>query len=146
LPGRERLLRVYSVEKARSALWEFSRHVLLWYFATLSQIGTVYGSLTTAIAVLLSLEVGAGLLLFGAQVISEYERIGAPRSDSRRGFTTDPGQESRCTQVLANMYGKGRIPMHEKADMHSKPARPDQKNNRIPTNGPLCTVLPPSRS
>ena len=72
-------------------LWELSRHVLLWYFATLSQIGTVYGSLTTAIAVLLSLEVGAGLLLFGAQVISEYERIGEPRTDSHRGFTTDPG-------------------------------------------------------
>jgi YihY family inner membrane protein len=57
-------------------LWELSRHVLLWYFGTLSQIGTVYGSLTTAIAVLLSLEVAATLLLLGAQVIAEYERIG----------------------------------------------------------------------
>ncbi len=56
-------------------LWELSRHILLWYFATLSQIGTVYGSLTTAIAVLLSLELGATLLLLGAQVIAEYERI-----------------------------------------------------------------------
>ena len=46
------------------------------YFATLSQIGRVYGSLTTAIVVLLSLEVAATLLLFGAQVISEYERVG----------------------------------------------------------------------
>jgi len=35
----------------------------------------VYGSLTTAIVVLLGLEVGAALLLLGAQVISEYERI-----------------------------------------------------------------------
>lgn len=57
-------------------LWELSRHLLLWYFATLSQISTVYGSLTTAIAVLLSLEVAATLLLLGAQVIAEYERIG----------------------------------------------------------------------
>ena len=57
-------------------LWELSRHVLVWYFATLSQISTVYGSLTTAIAVLLSLELGATLLLLGAQVISEYERFG----------------------------------------------------------------------
>ena len=47
----------------------------MWYFTTLSQIGTVYGSLTTAIAVLLSLEVAATLLLLGAQVISEYERL-----------------------------------------------------------------------
>ena len=57
-------------------LWELSRHALVWYFGTLSQISTVYGSLTTAIAVLLSLELAAALLLLGAQVISEYERIG----------------------------------------------------------------------
>ena len=59
-----------------AALWEVSRHALVWYFATLSQIGVVYGSLTTAIAVLLSLELAATLLLLGAQVIAEYERIG----------------------------------------------------------------------
>ena len=55
-------------------LWELTRHVLVWYFATLSQVGLVYGSLTTAIAVLLSLDLAATLLLLGAQVISEYER------------------------------------------------------------------------
>jgi membrane protein len=60
---------------AAALLWELSRHVLVWYFTTLSQIGTVYGSLTTAIAVLMSLEVAATLLLLGAQVISEYERL-----------------------------------------------------------------------
>lgn len=63
---------------AAALLWELSRHVLVWYFGTLSQIGTVYGSLTTAIAVLLSLEIGATLLLFGAQVIAEFERLGEP--------------------------------------------------------------------
>jgi membrane protein len=56
-------------------LWELTRHVLVWYFATLSQVNVVYGSLTTAIVVLLTLEIGAGLLLLGAQVISEYERL-----------------------------------------------------------------------
>lgn len=66
-----------------AVLWELSRHALLWYFATLSQISTVYGSLTTAIAVLLSLEVGATLLLFGGQVIAEFERIGQPRDGTR---------------------------------------------------------------
>jgi len=64
-----------------AVLWEISRHVLVWYFGTLSQIGAVYGSLTTAIAVLLSLEIGATLLLFGAQVIAEYERLGTPRRE-----------------------------------------------------------------
>src|SRR2546421_8216894 len=56
-------------------LWELTRHILVWYFATLSQVNVVYGSLTTAIVVLLSLELAATLLLYGAQVIAEYERL-----------------------------------------------------------------------
>jgi membrane protein len=56
-------------------LWELTRHALVWYFSTLSQVNVVYGSLTTAIAVLLSLEIAATLLLLGAQVISEFERL-----------------------------------------------------------------------
>ncbi|GAB7545075.1 YihY/virulence factor BrkB family protein [Cupriavidus sp. 8B] len=61
-------------------LWEISRHLLVWYFATLSQVSVVYGSLTTAIVVLLSLEIAATLLLLGAQVIAEFERssVNAP--------------------------------------------------------------------
>ena len=65
-----------------AVLWELTRHALLWYFATLSQVGEVYGSLTTAIVILLSLEIGAILLLFGGQVISEYERIGKSNLDA----------------------------------------------------------------
>jgi membrane protein len=64
-------------------LWEITRHVLVWYFNTLSQVNVVYGSLTTSIIVLFSLEIGATLLLLGAQVISEYERIGLPDEDTR---------------------------------------------------------------
>jgi membrane protein len=62
-------------------LWEITRHGLVWYFTTLSQVSVVYGSLTTAIAVLLSLEIAATLLLLGAQVISEYERLARPDRD-----------------------------------------------------------------
>ena len=67
---------------AAALLWELSRHLLVWYFTTLSQIGTVYGSLTTAIAVLLSLEVAATLVLLGAQVIAEYERLAVESPDA----------------------------------------------------------------
>jgi membrane protein len=56
-------------------LWEVMRHILAWYYITMSQIQLVYGSLTTAIAVLLSVEIGALVLLVGAQVIAEYERV-----------------------------------------------------------------------
>lgn len=72
-----------------TVLWEISRHVLTWYYATLSQINAVYGSLTTAIAVLLSLEIAATLLLLGAQVIAEYERIGTGERAGQR-FHTAP--------------------------------------------------------
>jgi membrane protein len=58
-----------------TVLWEISRHALVWYFATISQISVVYGSLTAAIAILLSLELAATLLLIGAQVIAEFERF-----------------------------------------------------------------------
>jgi len=57
-------------------LWELARHVLVWYFSTLSQVNVVYGSMTTAIVVMFSLEIAATLLLLGAQVIAEYERVG----------------------------------------------------------------------
>ena len=56
-------------------LWEVTRRILVWYFSTLSQVNVVYGSLTTAIVVLLSLEIAATLVLFGAQVISQYEQL-----------------------------------------------------------------------
>jgi membrane protein len=64
-----------------AVLWEITRHVLTWYFATLSQVSVVYGSLTTAIIVLLSLEFAAILLLLGAQIIAEYERVARERLD-----------------------------------------------------------------
>lgn len=57
-------------------LWELARRVLVWYFSTLSQVNIVYGSMTTAIVVMFSLEIGATLLLLGAQVIAEYEKAG----------------------------------------------------------------------
>ena len=56
-------------------LWEVTRHILLWYFSTLSLVGVVYGSLATTIIGLLSLEIGSIILLLGAQVIAEYERF-----------------------------------------------------------------------
>jgi membrane protein len=70
-----------------TVLWEISRHTLVWYLSTLSQVKVVYGSLATAIVVLLSLEVAAIILLLGAQVIAEFER-GRRRRASARSLTT----------------------------------------------------------
>lgn len=59
-----------------AVLWEILRHILIWYFATLSKASVVYGSLTTAVVVLFCMELAATLVLLGAQVIAEYERSG----------------------------------------------------------------------
>ena len=82
-------------------LWEITRHVLVWYFTTLSQVTVVYGSLTTAIVVLLSLEIAATLLLLGAQVISEYERIGLPSSGGARRLHDRRSATARPTRPSA---------------------------------------------
>ena len=67
-----------------AVLWEATRHVLVWYFSTLSVVGVVYGSLATTIIGLLSLEIASIFLLLGAQVIAEYERL----QDGHAGATT----------------------------------------------------------
>ncbi len=56
-------------------LWEATRHLLVWYFSTLSMINLIYGSLATTIVALLFLEMASIILLFGAQLIAEYERL-----------------------------------------------------------------------
>jgi len=59
-----------------AVLWEITRHILVWYFSTLSLVNIIYGTFATVIIILLSLEAAAIILLLGAQVIAEYERIG----------------------------------------------------------------------
>jgi YihY family inner membrane protein len=67
-------------------LWEVMRHILVWYFSTLSLVNVVYGSLGTAIVVLISLEIAGMILLFGAQVIAEYERLGLQHDEQHNGI------------------------------------------------------------
>lgn len=55
-------------------LWEGVRLLLVYYFIHLSFVNVIYGSLATLVIVLLTLEVGAIILLLGAQVIAELER------------------------------------------------------------------------
>jgi membrane protein len=67
-------------------LWELTRHFLIWYFSTLSFVNVVYGTLATAVVILLSLEAAALILLLGAQVIASYERLGM--RDDEQGLRT----------------------------------------------------------
>lgn len=68
-------------------LWELTRYFMVWYFSSLSIVNVVYGTFATAIIILLSLEAAAIILLLGAQVISEYERINLPQRE-REGMHT----------------------------------------------------------
>lgn len=70
-------------------LWELTRHFLVWYFSTLSLVNVIYGSMASAVVVLLSFEAAALILLFGAQVIAELERCSLNHpEEASRGFQT----------------------------------------------------------
>jgi uncharacterized BrkB/YihY/UPF0761 family membrane protein len=56
-----------------TVLWEIIRHVLVWYYRTLSMVNVIYGSFATAVVTLLITEAAALILLLGAQVIAELE-------------------------------------------------------------------------
>ncbi len=73
-------------------LWELVRRGLIWYFSTLSVVNVVYGSFAATIVGLLSLEVGAIVILLGAQVIAEYERMKGllPEEAGVTDLVTDP--------------------------------------------------------
>ncbi len=69
-----------------TVLWEITRRVLVWYYATLSLVNVIYGSFATAVVTLLSIEVAAVILLFGAQVIAELDRRMKPAlAESKEG-------------------------------------------------------------
>jgi len=102
-------------------LWEIIRHALVWYFTSLSQVDLVYGSLTTAIVVLLSFEVAATLLLVGAQVIAEYERIGLEQAATTPVSTHDATPEHIPSVASGGHRHRSRRHRHNK---HPGPARP----------------------
>lgn len=73
--GRTRLSHALVGGFSAAILWEILRHLLVWYLAHLSRLSVVYGSLSTAVVALFSMELAATLLLLGAQVIAEYEQL-----------------------------------------------------------------------
>ncbi|MFI5294837.1 MAG: YihY/virulence factor BrkB family protein [Thermodesulfovibrionales bacterium] len=55
-------------------LWEMTRRMLVWYYAVVSLVNLIYGSIATVVVALLSVEAVALILLLGAQVIAELGR------------------------------------------------------------------------
>ena len=71
-----------------ASLWEVVRHVLVWHYTALSKASVVYGSLTTAVIALLSMEIIATLILLGAQFIAEYERLNESSNNHHNEFSS----------------------------------------------------------
>jgi hypothetical protein len=73
------------------------QRVLAWYFESVSLVNVVYGSIGAVVVVLLLMEIGALVILLGAQVIAEYERFVyrekflAPRAGSPRNSRLESG-------------------------------------------------------
>jgi len=59
--------------------------VLIWYYAAISIVNIIYGSIAITVVALLSIEVVAVILLLGAQVIAELERN--PDNSAGEGLT-----------------------------------------------------------
>ena len=64
-----------------AVLWEIIRHILVWYYSSISLVNVIYGSLATAVVALLSIEIAVIILLLGAQVIAEFEHSIIEMSD-----------------------------------------------------------------
>ncbi len=67
-----------------TVLWEITRRVLIWYYASVSMVNIIYGSIAMTVVALISIEFVAVILLLGAQVIVELER----KSDTLSGEKT----------------------------------------------------------
>ena len=62
---------------AAAVLWRLTARFMVYFFANVSMVNVLYGSLATIIVVLLSLEIVFVILLLGAQVIAELEASSA---------------------------------------------------------------------
>jgi len=75
--GRIRFRRAVIGGIVATMMWEGTRLALVWFFGNLSLVSVVYGSLATMVIVLVSMEIAALIILFGAQVIAELEHSAA---------------------------------------------------------------------
>lgn len=76
-------------------LWELVRHLVVSYYANMSMVNILYGSMATIIIVLLTMEAVALILLLGAQVIADLHRsalAGVP-------WHEDPGQPPKPDMI-----------------------------------------------
>jgi YihY family inner membrane protein len=74
---------------AATFLWEIARRFLVWYYAVISMVNIIYGSVAITVVALISVEVVTVILLLGAQVIAELERKPGARTKGEHPVTPD---------------------------------------------------------
>jgi YihY family inner membrane protein len=57
-----------------TVLWEITRHLLVSYYTRIAAVNLIYGSMTTIVIILLTMEAAALILLLGAQVIARLQQ------------------------------------------------------------------------
>jgi len=72
-----------------AVLWEITRRVLIWYYAAISMVNVIYGSIAITVVALLSIEIVTIIVLLGAQVIAELEH-----THEQAGVKEPPGFET----------------------------------------------------
>jgi YihY family inner membrane protein len=60
---------------AATILWEITRRIIVWYYKTFTFVNLIYGSFASVVVFLLGVEAVAIIVLLGAQVIAELERV-----------------------------------------------------------------------
>lgn len=68
-----------------AVLWEGVRHLLVGYYARVSMVNVIYGSMASIVVGLLTLEAVAVIVLLGAQVIANASGFGADSPPIGRG-------------------------------------------------------------
>src|SRR5512146_2280787 len=72
-----------------AVLWELTRRVLIWYYASASLVNVIYGSIAMTVVALLCIEIVSLILLLGAQVIAVLEiTTGESAREELSGFKT----------------------------------------------------------
>lgn len=83
--GRISLRHALTGAVTATLLWEVVRRAIVWYYARLSFVNVIYGSIATTVVALLSIEAAVIIVLLGAQVIAEFDRRRLATRDGQGG-------------------------------------------------------------
>jgi membrane protein len=92
VPNRKTCWRyVWPGALAGAFLFEVGKSLFVWYLQTFASYGQVYGNLASVIVLLFWAYLSALLLILGAEISSEYERLYRPSLGGWKPGASNPG-------------------------------------------------------